>query len=277
MSTATKSPSARFTACCACTTSPQDICRQVSLEDMHVKLSTRPDNCMGDEATWDVLERALILALEGVVLNSPLKPSERAFCSPKLVFVLRASVGLDSQCGTPRADMNLPERFGVEFVDKDGHRKRLAMLYHALFGLLALYTGIVIEHQAGKLPARLAPVHAIILAQLLRGARRRAGAHMRNEKIGYKVREQTLQRVPLLLVVGTTNERDSDSDTIAIRIREVRDPGMLTLKHDVTWTLQQTQAPDVAERGAVQKSLYARLTALDIAAVPATAHPEATS
>jgi threonyl-tRNA synthetase len=158
------------------------------------------------------------------------------------------------------------------------------MLHRALFGSLERFTGILIEHHAGKLPAWLAPVQAIVLsiteeygayaqdvAQLLRGGGLRVEADVRNEKIGYKIREHTLQRIPFLMVVGS---KERDSGTIAIRSRDGQDLGVLPLEHAVTLLLHETQAPDRAARRAAQQSLHARLTGLGKAPVPATAPRE---
>ncbi len=246
-----------------------DIYRQFSFEDVRIKLSTRPDNRMGDNSTWDLLEGALIQALEGMGLEYQLNPGEGAFYGPKLEFVLRDAIGRDWQCGTLQVDMNLPKRFGIEYVDEDGQRKPPVMLHRALFGSLERFTGILIEHHAGKLPAWLAPVQAVVLsitedhtayvqdvAQLLRSVGLRAEADVRNEKIGYKIREQTLQRIPFLLVAGA---RERDTGTIAIRSREGEDLGTLPLDQAVAQLLAQAQAPDLATRQAALSDLRARL------------------
>lgn len=246
-----------------------NIYRQFGFEDVRIKLSTRPDNRMGDNATWDLLEGALIPALEGMGLEYQLNLGEGAFYGPKLEFVLRDAIGRDWQCGTLQVDMNLPKRFGIEYVDEDGQRKPPVMLHRALFGSLERFTGILIEHHADKLPAWLAPVQAVVLsitedhttyvqdvAQLLRSAGLRAEADVRNEKIGYKIREQTLQRIPFLLVAGA---RECDTGTIAIRSREGEDLGTLLLDQAVAQLLAQAQAPDLSTRQAALSDLRARL------------------
>ena len=179
-------------------------------------------------------------------------------------------IGRDWQCGTLQVDMNLPERFGIDYVDEDGQRKRPVMLHRALFGSLERFTGILIEHHAGKLPAWLAPMQAVVLsiteehaayaqdvAQLLRGAGLRADSDVRNEKIGYKIREQTLQRVPFLLVAGA---RERDTGTIAIRSREGEDLGVLPLEQALARLTQEVQAPDHIARRQAQRCLRARLS-----------------
>lgn len=154
-------------------------------------------------------------------------------------------------------------------MDEDGQRKPPVMLHRALFGSLERFTGILIEHHAGKLPAWLAPVQAVVLsitedhtayvqdvAQLLRSAGLRAEADVRNEKIGYKIREQTLQRIPFLLVAGA---RERDNGTIAIRSREGEDLGTLPLDQAVAHLLAQAQTPDLSTRQAALSDLRARL------------------
>jgi threonyl-tRNA synthetase len=211
-----------------------DIYRQFGFENIAIKLSTRPVNRMGDDATWDLLEGALVQALEGLKLDYKLNPGEGAFYGPKLEFVLRDAIGRDWQCGTLQVDMNLPERFDIDYVNEESQRVRPVMLHRALFGSLERFIGILLEHYAGKLPAWLAPVQAVVLSiteahgpyatlvmQTLRKAGMRAACDVRNEKIGYKIREQTLLQVPFLLVVGgdevtnkTVSIRDHSGKTL---------------------------------------------------------------
>lgn len=248
-----------------------DVYRQFGFDYVRIKLSTRPHNRMGSDANWDLLEGALIDAVESMGLDYRLNPGEGAFYGPKLEFVLRDAIGRDWQCGTLQVDMNLPESFGVEYVDEDGQRKRPVMLHRALFGSLERFTGILIEHHAGKLPGWLAPVQAVVLsitrehnayvndvARLLRGIGLRAVADDSNEKIGYKIREQTLQRVPFLLVAGN---KERDSGTIAIRSREGEDLGVLTLNQALKFLQTATQAPDFIARQEAQQQLGVRLGA----------------
>jgi threonyl-tRNA synthetase len=211
-----------------------DIYRQFGFENIAIKLSTRPVNRMGDDATWDLLEGALVQALEGLKLDYKLNPGEGAFYGPKLEFVLRDAIGRDWQCGTLQVDMNLPERFDIDYVNEESQGVRPVMLHRALFGSLERFIGILLEHYAGKLPAWLAPVQAVVLSiteahgpyatlvmQTLRKAGMRAACDVRNEKIGYKIREQTLLQVPFLLVVGgdevtnkTVSVRDHSGKTL---------------------------------------------------------------
>jgi len=246
-----------------------DIYRQFGFEDVRIKLSTRPDSRMGDDATWDLLEGALQQALDGMDLRHEVNPGEGAFYGPKLEFVLRDAIGRDWQCGTLQVDMNLPQRFDIEYVDVHGERQRPVMLHRALFGSLERFIGILIEHHAGKLPAWLAPVQAVVLsiteahasyaqdvANWLRGEGLRTEADVRNEKIGYKIREQTLQRVPFLLVVG---EREQASGQVALRSRDGNDLGVLDLGQARDFLLQEARAPDLAAQQARQTALQHRL------------------
>ncbi|MCC5871587.1 MAG: threonine--tRNA ligase [Gammaproteobacteria bacterium] len=261
-----------------------DIYHQFSFDDVSIKLSTRPDHRMGSDAIWDRLEGALIEALEALDLSYIVSPGEGAFYGPKLEFVLRDAIGRRWQCGTLQVDMNLPDSFGIDYVDEDGQKKRPVMLHRALFGSLERFTGILIEHHAGKLPAWLAPVQAVVLsitdahatyaqdaAHWLCDAGLRVETDVRNEKIGYKIREQTLQRVPFLLVVGA---REVASGQVAIRSREGQDLGLLTLVQARQRLLNEAQPPDLAARRAGQEALRHRLNVLGASASTPAPTPE---
>jgi len=263
-------PKQMDTECREVVTLVLDIYKQFGFEDVHIKLSTRPGNRMGDDATWDLLEGALVRSLEAMSLPYQLNPGEGAFYGPKLEFVLRDAIGRDWQCGTLQVDMNLPERFGIEYVDEDGQRKRPVMLHRALFGSLERFTGILIEHYAGRLPAWLAPLQVAVLSitdnhatyvqdvvQLLRGAGLRAEADTRNEKIGYKIREHTLARVPFLLVVGA---RERDTGSVALRSREGKDLGVLPLEQALERLSKEVQPPDYVARIEALQRLRESLT-----------------
>ena len=249
-----------------------DIYRQFGFGDVRIKLSTRPANRMGSEATWDILEGALVKALDAMNLPYQINPGEGAFYGPKLEFVLRDAIGRDWQCGTLQVDMNLPERFGIDYVDEEGQRQRPVMLHRALFGSLERFTGILIEHYTGKLPVWLAPVQAVLLpitdahagyardvAQWLSDAGLRVEQDLRNEKIGYKIREQTLQRVPFLLVVGA---KEAAAGQVAVRTRDGDDLGVMSLDAARRYLLEHAQAPDFADRQAAQRVRDVRLRAL---------------
>ena len=192
-----------------------DIYKQFGFEEVSIKLSTRPENRMGDDATWDILEAALTESLQKLTLDYQLNPGEGAFYGPKLEFVLRDAIGRDWQCGTLQVDMNLPARFSLEYVDEAGTRQTPVMLHRALFGSLERFTGILIEHYAGKLPAWLAPIQVSVLTisenfnpyasrvtQALALSELRAELDDSKEKVGYKIRQQTLKKTPFMIIIG---------------------------------------------------------------------------
>lgn len=192
-----------------------DIYKDFGFTDIAIKVSTRPANRMGSDTTWDLLEGALTSAMDAMQLAYQLNPGEGAFYGPKLEFVLRDAIGRDWQCGTLQVDMNLPERFELEYIAEDGSRQRPVLLHRALFGSLERFTGILLEHYTGKLPAWLAPCQAVVLPISEKNAdyatriqrflcrhNIRSEVDIRNEKIGYKIRQHSLQRTPYLIVVG---------------------------------------------------------------------------
>ncbi len=204
-----------------------DIYKDFGFEDVVIKLSTRPENRIGSDEIWDVLEGALSNALDAMNLDYVLYPGEGAFYGPKLEFVLRDAIGRDWQCGTLQVDMNLPERFDISYVTEDGSKQRPVMLHRALFGSLERFIGILIEHYEGKFPVWLAPVQAVLMnitdkqsdyvrkvEKMLKNQGVRAISDLRNEKIGFKIREHTLMRVPYLLVIG---DREMENDQVAVR------------------------------------------------------------
>jgi threonyl-tRNA synthetase len=204
-----------------------------------IKLSTRPAQRVGSDAIWDKSEQALAVALDNKGLAWELQPGEGAFYGPKIEFSLRDSIGRVWQCGTIQVDFSMPERLGAEYVAEDGSRKVPVMLHRAILGSMERFIGILIEEHAGKLPTWLAPVQAVALsitdaqaayaeevAKTLRDQGFRAERDLRNEKIGLKIREHTLQRVPYLLVVGG---RERDNGTVAVRTRGGVDLGAMPL------------------------------------------------
>ncbi|NIF27494.1 threonine--tRNA ligase [Pantoea sp. Tr-811] len=246
-----------------------DIYRQFGFEDVRIKLSTRPANRMGSDATWDLLEGALVHALEAMSLDYQVNPGEGAFYGPKLEFVLRDAIGRDWQCGTLQVDMNLPERFGLDYVDEEGLRKRPVMLHRALFGSLERFTGILLEHHAGKLPAWLSPVQAVVcsisqqhaayaddITTVLRGHGLRVEVDTRSEKIGYKIRAQTLQRIPFILVVGAQEQAEG---SVAVRDRDGNNLGVMDLKQAINWIRQSTESPDISQSRQALKAVLERM------------------
>ena len=217
-----------------------DIYKDFGFSDVRIKLSTRPENRIGSDEVWDKLEAALSTALERMNMPYTLYPGEGAFYGPKLEFVLRDAIGRDWQCGTLQVDMNLPERFDVHYVAPDNTHQRPVMLHRALFGSLERFTGILIENYAGALPLWLSPVQAVVLnitanqadyaetvAKALRQSGLRVVTDLRNEKISYKIREHSLQKLPYQLVVG---DKEMAAGLVAVRTRGGQDLGQMTLE-----------------------------------------------
>ncbi|MEN5259031.1 threonine--tRNA ligase [Pseudomonas protegens] len=217
-----------------------DIYKEFGFDQVAVKLSTRPDHRIGSDEVWDQLEEALVGALQSMHINYRINPGEGAFYGPKLEFVLRDAIGRDWQCGTLQVDLNLPERFAISYIDERGERCQPVMLHRALFGSLERFIGILLEHHGGALPLWLAPQQAVVLniseaqadyaraiSDSLRRHGLRASADLRNEKIGYKIREHSLQKVPYLLVVG---EKEKDGGYVSLRSRNGEDLGRLSLE-----------------------------------------------
>ena len=217
-----------------------DIYKDFGFEEVVIKLSTRPEKRIGSDEIWDKLEGALLNSLTSMNLDYVLYSGEGAFYGPKLEFVLRDAIGRDWQCGTLQVDMNLPERFDITYVDEKGDRsKRPVMLHRALFGSLERFIGILIEHYEGKFPTWLAPQQVAVLnitdkqgayctrvEESLKNKGFRAISDLRNEKIGFKIRELTLQKIPYLLIVG---DKEVESRTVAVRTREGADLGAMSL------------------------------------------------
>jgi len=217
-----------------------DIYKDFGFEEVVIKLSTRPENKIGSEEVWDKLEGALSNALYTMGLDYVLYPGEGAFYGPKLEFVLRDAIGRDWQCGTLQVDMNLPERFDISYVAEDGSKKRPVMLHRALFGSLERFIGILIEHYEGKFPLWLSPVQAVVInitdkqgdyakniEKMLKKQQIRAISDLRNEKIGFKIREHTLQRIPYMLVIG---DREMEEGKVAVRSQGGDDLGVMPVE-----------------------------------------------
>jgi threonyl-tRNA synthetase len=204
-----------------------EIYRDFGFDQVRVKFSDRPEKRVGSDAIWDKSEAALKVAVEAAGLEYELNPGEGAFYGPKLEFVLRDAIGRDWQCGTLQVDLNLPGRLGASYIGEDGQKHQPVMLHRALFGSLERFAGILIEHHAGRFPLWLAPVQVVVatitsdadeyaqqVAQALFAQGVRVATDLRNEKINYKVREHSLQKVPVLFVVG---RKEAEDETVSIR------------------------------------------------------------
>jgi threonyl-tRNA synthetase len=203
------------------------IYRDFGFDDVAVKLATRPEKRMGGEVYWDLAERDLQEAVEAAGLAYTLNPGEGAFYGPKLEFVLKDALGREWQCGTLQLDFQMPERLGASYVGEDGARHAPYMLHRAILGSLERFIGILIEHYAGRLPLWLAPVQAVVatvtedaddyaaeVARVCTAAGLRVELDTGGEKIGYKVREHSLAKVPLMLVVG---RREAETRSVMLR------------------------------------------------------------
>jgi threonyl-tRNA synthetase len=195
--------------------------------DVRIKFSDRPEKRIGEDAVWDKAEAALMAALKASGRPWTLNKGEGAFYGPKLEYVLRDAIGRDWQCGTVQVDLNLPGRLGAFYIDEHSNKVTPVMLHRAMFGSLERFTGILIEHYAGHLPLWLSPVQAVVATitsdadqfahEAIEAARQlglRAEGDLRNEKINYKVREHSLAKVPVLLVVG---KKEAAERTVSIR------------------------------------------------------------
>jgi threonyl-tRNA synthetase len=208
-------------------------------EDISVKLSTRPEQRVGEEVLWDKAELALQNALDHKGLAWDLQPGEGAFYGPKIEFNLRDCLSRVWQLGTIQLDFSMPGRLGAHYIAEDGSKQVPVMLHRAILGSLERFIGILIEHYAGALPLWLAPVQAVVLNITDRQAEYalkveeslinqglRVKSDLRNEKIGFKIREHTIQRVPYLLVIG---DRETEAGTVAVRTRGGKDLGSFEL------------------------------------------------
>jgi threonyl-tRNA synthetase len=216
-----------------------EVYRDFGFLDVIVKLSTRPEKRVGSDETWDKAEAGLAAALEQNNLAYEIQPGEGAFYGPKVEFTLKDSLDRLWQCGTIQLDFNLPTRLGAEFVAEDNSRKSPVMLHRAILGSMERFIGILIEHHAGAFPLWLSPVQVVLMnisqaqeeyalevGKLLRDAGIRVQLDLRNEKITYKIREHSLQKLPYQLIVG---DKEVSGRLIAVRTRSGEDLGQMTL------------------------------------------------
>lgn len=208
-------------------------------KDIELKLSTRPEKRVGSEELWDKAEHALQVALDKAGLGWELQPGEGAFYGPKIEFSLKDCLGRIWQCGTIQCDFNLPQRLGAEYVAEDNSRKVPVMLHRAVLGSFERFIGILIEHYEGFFPVWLAPTQVVVLnitdnqadyvnqvAKELTERGLRVKVDLRNEKVGFKIREHTLQKIPYLLVVG---DREVETQSVAVRTHNGKDLGSMPL------------------------------------------------
>jgi threonyl-tRNA synthetase len=237
-----------------------EIYRDFGFEDLRIKFSDRPEKRVGADEVWDKAEAALKRAVEAARLTYELNPGEGAFYGPKLEYVLRDAIGREWQCGTIQVDLNMPERLGAFYIGPDGEKTVPVMIHRAMFGSLERFTGILIEHHAGHLPLWLAPTQAMVativsdadayaetVLKAAKDAGLRAEADLRNEKINYKVREHSVAKVPVMLVVG---KREAEEGTVSVR--RLGSQGQQVMKLDVAikMLVEEAVPPDLRKADA---------------------------
>lgn len=216
-----------------------DVYKDFGFDHIQMKLSTRPEKRVGADELWDLAEQALADALDNAGLDWELQAGEGAFYGPKIEFSLQDCIGRVWQCGTLQLDFNLPERLDAEFVGESGERERPVMLHRAILGSFERFIGILIEHYAGLFPAWLAPQQVVVMnitdkqadsvgdvVSKLNAKGYRAISDLRNEKIGFKIRERTLERIPFMLILG---DKEVESGTVNVRTRTGDNLGSMNL------------------------------------------------
>ncbi|MGZ8192689.1 MAG: threonine--tRNA ligase [Methylobacter sp.] len=216
-----------------------DVYKDFGFEEVVIKLSTRPDNRVGEDAVWDKAESALELALNNKGLKWDLQPGEGAFYGPKIEFSLKDCIGRVWQCGTIQVDFSMPGRLGATYIAENGSKQVPVMLHRAILGSLERFIGILIEQHAGTFPVWLAPVQAVLLNIADKHARYsvqvmkelelqgiRVKIDLRNEKIGFKIREHSIQRVPYLLIIG---DKEIEDHTVTVRTQKGENIGSLSI------------------------------------------------
>jgi threonyl-tRNA synthetase len=239
--------------CAAFTALLQRVYRDFGFDHVLYKVATRPEKRIGDDATWDAAEQALMDSLKRTGCEFEISPGEGAFYGPKIEYTLKDAIGRHWQCGTLQVDFSMPVRLGAEYVDADDQRRPPVMLHRAILGSLERFIGMLIENHAGAMPPWLAPVQAVVccisepsaeyaaqITQTLKKQGFRVASDLRGEKITYKIREHSLQKVPYILVVG---DKEREAGSVAVRARGGLDLGTLALDDFVA-----RLADDVAQR-----------------------------
>ena len=204
-----------------------DIYKELGFENVILKYADRPEVRVGSDDVWDKAEASLLDAVKASKLEYSINKGEGAFYGPKIEFVLRDAIGRDWQCGTLQVDLNLPDRLGASYVDKDGAKKVPVMLHRALFGSLERFIGILIEHYAGKFPFWISPLQTVVIpiseefddyaikvSEQLKKAGISSATDLKKHNLSYKVRDHSLAKIPLLLICG---KKEVDSNSVTIR------------------------------------------------------------
>jgi len=225
--------------CTAFTTLLQKVYKDFGFDQIIYKIATRPEQRIGSDESWDKAEHALVESLRASGCEFEMSPGEGAFYGPKVEYTLKDAIGRQWQCGTIQVDFSMPERLDAEYVGEDGSRHRPVMLHRAIVGSMERFIGILIEQHAGALPAWLAPVQVAVLnitdsqadyarhvAKSLQNQGLRVELDLRNEKITYKIREHSMQKLPFILVVG---EKEKAAGAVAVRARGNQDLGVMSV------------------------------------------------
>ena len=229
------------------------IYKDFGFEDVHIKFSDRPEKRVGSDAIWDKSEEALKIAIEETGLSYTHNPGEGAFYGPKIEFVLRDAIGRDWQCGTLQVDLNLPDRLSANFVAEDGQKYAPVMLHRALFGSIERFIGILIENYSGRLPLWLAPTQIVIatittdtnpyaeeVLKIFKEHNLRTEIDIRNEKIGYKIREHSNAKVPVLIIIG---KQEAEKKQLSVRRLGSNDTETFDLKTITDALAKEAKAP----------------------------------
>ena len=229
------------------------IYKDFGFEDIHIKFSDRPEKRVGSDAIWDKSEQALKIAIEASGLSYTHNPGEGAFYGPKIEFVLRDAIGRDWQCGTLQVDLNLPDRLSANFIAKDGQKYAPVMLHRALFGSIERFIGILIENYSGRLPLWLAPTQIVIATitsdtntyaeevfSMLRKKNLRTEIDIRNEKIGYKIREHSTAKIPVLIIIG---KQEAEQRKLSVRRLGSNDTANFDLDTIITSLTKEAKSP----------------------------------
>ncbi|MDA0764106.1 MAG: threonine--tRNA ligase [Proteobacteria bacterium] len=233
----------------------QEIYKDFGFNDLRVKFSDRPVTRAGDDQTWDKAESALLVAIKAANLDYTLNPGEGAFYGPKLEFVLTDAIGRDWQCGTLQVDFVLPSRLGASYIDQDGQKQEPVMLHRAILGSLERWIGILIEQYSGRMPLWLAPVQVVLcsivdstnnyiysIQKELNKVGIRNEIDLRNEKIGYKIREHSINAIPIIVVIGKKEEEKSN---VAVRYLGSNNQEILGMNQFIEGLVIKCSPPDL--------------------------------
>ena len=229
------------------------IYKDFGFEDVHIKYSDRPEKRVGSDAIWDKSEEALKIAIEATGLSYTHNPGEGAFYGPKIEFVLRDAIGRDWQCGTLQVDLNLPDRLSANFVAEDGQKYPPVMLHRALFGSIERFIGILIENYSGRLPLWLAPTQIVIatittdtnpyaeeVLKIFKEHNLRTEIDIRNEKIGYKIREHSNAKIPVLIIIG---KQEAENKQLSVRRLGSNDTETFDLETIINALAEEAKSP----------------------------------